>query len=327
MVLGFAHPHNSHTNQMIVRYFCPFAKAVKTVGNKTQGREISCQQPCTPTSKKNVWTSNMNIKQKGTKKASWKGGLHRKVHTRVWTTNCQAYEPLYFFCDGSNGQYVALARHTFIGQYDTPWHHHTSHHRTWHHHRRTAQGCLTQKNLEEPSVTLPRPNWSDQYNTTTPKLKSSLVPYRTCYHTHWVWMISMFEFVMACLSACRVWKISSSGNFECWQSGRRFLGSCKQPVIRPSMPWACRRKRCLRGYPLQDRFPWIVFTYSFSSSILMFFWWPPVRLACLGHAVRKVVASKTPYQDRDGAILPLFLFFLFLVRIFACSEHCTFSGK
>ena len=168
------------------------------------------------------------------------------------------------------------------------------------------------KNSEEPSVTLPRPNWSDQYDTTTPKLKSSLVTYRTCYHTHWVWMISMFEFVMACLSACRVWNISSSGNFECWQSGRRFLGSCKQPVIRPSMPWACRGKRCLRGYPLQDRFPWIVFTYSFSSSILMFFWWPPVRLACLGHAVRKEVASKTPYQDRDGAILPFFLFFCFL---------------
>ena len=125
-------------------------------------------------------------------------------------------------------------------------------------------------------------------------------------------MINMFEFVMACLSACRVWKISSSGNFECWQSCSRFLGSWKQPVIRPSMPWACRRKRCLRGYPLQDRFPWIVFTYSFSSSILMFFWWPPVRLACPGHAVRKEVASKTPYQDRDGAILPFFLFFCFL---------------
>ena len=39
------------------------------------------------------------------------------------------------------------------------------------------------KNSEEPSVTLPRPNWSDQYDTTTPKLKSSLVPYRTCYQT------------------------------------------------------------------------------------------------------------------------------------------------
>ena len=131
-------------------------------------------------------------------------------------------------------------------------------------------------------------------------------------------MISMFEFVMACLSACSVWKISSSGNFECWQSGRRFLGSCKQPVIRPSMPWACRRKRCLRGYPLQDRFPWIVFTYSFSSSILMFFWWPPVRLACLGHAVRKVVASKTPYHDRDGAILFFFCFFV------SCSNICLY---
>ena len=53
----------------------------------------------------------------------------------------------------------------------------------------------------------------------------------------------------------------------------------------------------------------------------------PVRLACPGHAVRKEVASKTPYQDRDGAILPFFLFFLLLVRIFACSEHCAFSGK
>ena len=41
----------------------------------------------------------------------------------------------------------------------------------------------------------------------------------------------------------------------------------------------------------------------------MFFRWPPVRLACPGHAVRKEVASKTPYQDRDGAILPFFLFF------------------
>ena len=113
----------------------------------------------------------MNVKQGGTKKTSWKGGLHRKVHTRVWTTNCQAYESLYFFCDGSNGQYVALARHTFIAQYDTPWHHHTSHHSTWHHHRRTAEGWLTQKTLKNPvwhfhaqievtSITLPRPNCS-----------------------------------------------------------------------------------------------------------------------------------------------------------------------
>ena len=37
---------------------------------------------------------------------------------------------------------------------------------------------------EEPSVTLPRPNWSDQYDTTRPKLQSPLVPYRTCYQTN-----------------------------------------------------------------------------------------------------------------------------------------------
>ena len=36
---------------LLVLYGRWWAKAVKTVGNKTQGREISCQQPCTPTSK------------------------------------------------------------------------------------------------------------------------------------------------------------------------------------------------------------------------------------------------------------------------------------
>ena len=39
------------------------------------------------------------------------------------------------------------------------------------------------KTLEEPSVTLPRPNSSDQYDTTTLKLKSSQIPYQTCYQT------------------------------------------------------------------------------------------------------------------------------------------------
>ena len=144
------------------------------------------------------------------------------------------------------------------------------------------------------------------------------------YHAHiqvlastWTNLLSNkntgYEWSTRLSSSWPVWVRAVFGKYrllEIWrQSCRRFLGSWKQPVIRPSMPWACRRKRCLRGYPLQDRFPWIVFTYSFYSSILMFFWWPPVRLACLGHAVRKEVASKTPYQDRDGAIPPFFLFF------------------
>ena len=148
----------------------------------------------------------MNIKQGRTKKASWKGGLHRKVHTRVWTTNPQAYEPLYFFCDGSNGQYVALARHTFIGPV---WHPMTSSHITSQHMTsppRNGWRLVDTKNSEEPSVTLPRPNWSDHiwhYHAQIEVLASTLsnllsnkntgYERSTCLSSSWpVWVRAVF---------------------------------------------------------------------------------------------------------------------------------------
>ena len=120
---------------------------------------------------------------------------------------------------------------TFIAQYDTPWHHHTSHHIT-------AHDITTKERLK---AGWHKKLWRTQCDTSTPKLKWPVWHYHAQIEVlastlelaikqkHWVWMINMFEFVMACLSACRVWKISSSGNFECWQSCRRFLGSWKQP--------------------------------------------------------------------------------------------------
>ena len=198
---------------LLVLYGRWWAKAVKTVGNKTQGREISCQQPCTPTSKKmyelRIWISNREEQRKPPEK----GDCTERCIPESGRPTVRHMSHCIFFCDGSNGQYVALARHTFIGQYDTPWHHHTSHHSTWHHHRRTAEGWLTQKTLKNPvwhfhaqievtSMTLPRP-----------KAKSSLVPYRTCYQTKTLGMNDQpvwvrhgpFECV-PCLESIQFWK-------------------------------------------------------------------------------------------------------------------------
>ena len=165
MVLGFAHPHNSHTNQVIVRYFCPFAKAVKTVGNKTQGREISCQQPCTPTSKKmyelRIWISNRKEQRKPPEKGdctercipeSGRPTVRHMSHCIFSVTAVMA----------SMWPLLATPSSASMTPHDIITHHITAHDIT----RAERLKAGWHKKL-----------WRTQCDT------SSLLPYRTCYQT------------------------------------------------------------------------------------------------------------------------------------------------
>ena len=101
----------------------------------------------------------MNIKQGRIKKASWTGGLHRKVHTRVWTTSCQAYEPLFFSVTAvmaSMWPLLATPSSASMTPHDIITHHTTAHDIT------TAERLKAgwHKKL-----------WRTQCDTSTPKLK------------------------------------------------------------------------------------------------------------------------------------------------------------